>query len=170
MKKLLCISLLFLGLFNFPLAFSAENIAVVDLERALRASNYSLKQYKILQTDGNYKSLISKIKETRASLGRLQKESDTKSLTWSDEQKKVHQQKGQTTYAELNNLASQEATISSRLDASIQKELAPKVQTIVNQIIKDKNIGLLIRSQAVYFRTPEFDITEELVKRLNGSE
>ena len=170
MKKLLCISLLFLGFLNFPLAFSAENIAVVDLERALRASDYSLKQYKVLQTDENYKSLISKIKETRASLARLQKESATKSLTWSDEQKKVHQQKGQTTYAELNNLASQEATIGSRLDASIQKELAPKVQTIVNQIIKDKNIGLLIRSQAVYFRTPEFDITEELVKRLNGSE
>jgi Skp family chaperone for outer membrane proteins len=169
MKNILCLSLLLSGILCHSFVFAAENIAIVDLEGALRASNYSLKQYKVLQTDENYKRLVSKIKQTRKSLDKLQKESETKSLTWSDGQKQAHLQKGQAMYAELNSLANQEVTIRSRLDASIQKELAPKVEVVVNQIIEEKKIGLLLKAQAVYFRTIEFDITEELVKRLNIS-
>jgi len=170
MKKILCLTLLLLGALAHSSVFASENIATVDLEGALRASNYSLKQYKALKSDLNYQKLIAQIKQTRQSLDQLQKESETKSLTWSDEQKQAHQQKGQAVYTELSSLADQQTTTRRRLDASIQKELAPKVEMIVNQIIDEKKIGLLIKAQAVYFRTVEFDITEELVKKLNANE
>ena len=168
MKKLCLFSVVFVSVIFHSLVIAQEGaIATIDLNTAIRASDYSLKQYKVLQADEYYKQLIATIEQTRSDLEKLQKEGETKSLTWSDEEKQAHRQKGQQKYAELNNLAQQEAGVRSRLDSSVQKELAPTVETIVNAIIDEKGIGLLLNSQAVYFRTADFDITEELVKRLN---
>lgn len=169
MKNNIVFLLVLLGVCFNPSAMAQGNIAVIDLNGAIRASDYSIKQYKLLQADENYKKLVEKIKQTRDDLEQLQKEGETKSLTWSDEQKQAHQEKGQKAYSELNNLANQEAAVRSRLDASVQQELAPNVEELVNAIIEEKKIGLLLKAQAVYFRTADFDITEELVKRLNAS-
>jgi outer membrane protein len=161
--------IVFVTIFHSNLA-SSENvdIAVADLDRALRISNYSLTQYKALQADVNYKNLIDKINSVRNEIESLKKNGETKSLTWSEEQKQDHVKKGQSKVAEINHLANQEAAIRNRLDASIQKELAPKLEIIVNGIIEEKSIGLLLKFQAVHFHTPAFDITEEVVKRLNS--
>ncbi|MGS2717099.1 OmpH family outer membrane protein [Eionea flava] len=170
MNKLLLLSALLISVLFNQAAFAQSNIAIIDLNGAIRVSDYSKKQYKLLQADENYKKLVSAITQTREELQKLQKEGETKSLTWSDKQKQDHQEKGQKKYAELNNLASQEASVRSRLDASVQQELASRVEALVNEIIEEKEIGLLLKAQAVYFRTADFDITEELVKRLNSSE
>lgn len=170
MKKLFFLPLLLISVLFNHATFAQGNIAIIDLNGAIRASDYSVKQYQLLQADENYKKLIETIKQVRSDLEQLQKEGETKSLTWSDEQKQAHQEKGQKKYAELNNLANQEASVRNRLDASVQQELAPRVETLVNEIIEEKKIGLLLKAQAVYFRTADFDITEELVKRLNSSE
>jgi outer membrane protein len=171
MKKIAIYFVIFFSVLSSHTAFSqVTNIAVADLDRALRISNYSLKQYEVLRSDKNYQQLIDKIKSVRTEIELMKKDGQTKSLTWSEEQKTEHIEKGQTKVAEINNLANQEAAIRNRLDASIQQELAPKVELIVNKIIEEKSIGVLFKSQAVHFYTPEFDITEEVVKRLNGSE
>jgi Skp family chaperone for outer membrane proteins len=171
MKKTAIFFAVCISVFSSHFAFSEEaNIAVADLDRALRISSYSLKQYKVLQADENYKKLIEEINSVRSELESIRKNGQTKSLTWSEAQKQEHLQKGQSKVAEINNLANQEAAIRNRLDASIQKELAPKVEKIVNEIIEEKSIGLLLKYQAVHFYTPAFDITEEVVKRLNSVE
>jgi outer membrane protein len=170
MKNVLLLSFFLMFLLNHSSAFSEGSIAIVDLDRAMRISNYAAKQYKVLQTDNGYQELVEQVKKAQTTFQTLQKEAETKALTWSDEQKQVHQKKAQKIYAELNRLANQEVAVRKRLDANIKKELAPKVEVIVNKIIEEKKIGLLLKAKAVYFRTPEFDITEELVKRLNSSE
>jgi Skp family chaperone for outer membrane proteins len=171
MKKIAILFAVCMSVFSSHAAFSdGANIAVADLDRALRISSYSLKQYKVLQTDENYKKLIEEINSVRSELQSIRKDGQTKSLTWSEAQKQEHLQKGQSKVAEINSLANQEAAIRNRLDSSIQKELAPKVEKIVNEIIEEKSIGLLLKSQAVHFYTPTFDITEEVVKRLNSVE
>ena len=62
-----------------------------------------------------------------------------------------------------NKLDSEKAAVENR----IQKELTPKIEEIIPQIIKDKKLGLLVNARAAYFRTPEFDVTQELIDRLN---
>ena len=146
------------------------NTAVAELDRALRISNYSLKQYKLLQADENYKALIEKINFVRDEIEGIKKSGETKSLTWSESQKQEHLQKGKAKVAEINNLASQELNVRRQLDSSIQQELTPQIEKIVNEIIEEKSIGLLLKAQAVHFYTPTFDITEEIVKRLNAAE
>lgn len=171
MKKYILLLVIFISFLSSSFVFSEGlNIAVVDLDRALRISNYSLKQYKILQADENYKQLIEKINGIREEIESIKKDGETKSLTWSENQKQEHVKKGQKRVAEINNLANQELSVRRRLDSSIHQELAPQVEKIVNDIIEEKSIGLLLKSQSVHFYTPTFDITEEIVKRLNAVE
>ena len=171
MKKNILLFVAFFSFLSSSFVFSEGlNIAVADLDRALRISNYSLKQYKILQADENYKQLIEKINGIREEIESIKKDGETKSLTWSESQKQEHVQKGQKKVAEINNLASQELSVRRRLDSSIHQELTPQVEKIVNDIIEEKSIGLLLKSQSVHFYTPTFDITEEIVKRLNAVE
>ena len=54
------------------------NTAVADLDRALRISNFSLKQYKLLQADENYKALIEKINFVRDEIEGIKKSGETK--------------------------------------------------------------------------------------------
>jgi Skp family chaperone for outer membrane proteins len=171
MKKNILLFVAFFSFLSSNFVFSEGlNIAVADLDRALRISNYSLKQYKILQADENYKQLIEKINGIREEIESIKKDGETKSLTWSESQKQEHVQKGQKKVAEINNLANQELSVRRRLDSSIHQELTPQVEKIVNDIIEEKSIGLLLKSQSVHFYTPTFDITEEIVKRLNAVE
>lgn len=171
MKKYILLLVVFISFLSSSFVFSEGlNIAVADLDRALRISNYSLKQYKILQADENYKQLIEKINGIREEIESIKKDGETKSLTWSESQKQEHVQKGQKKVAEINNLANQELSVRRRLDSSIHQELTPQVEKIVNDIIEEKSIGLLLKSQSVHFYTPTFDITEEIVKRLNAVE
>lgn len=171
MKKYILLLVVFISFLSSSFVFSEGlNIAVADLDRALRISNYSLKQYEILQADENYKQLIEKINGVREEIESIKKDGETKSLTWSESQKQEHVKKGQAKVAEINNLANQELNVRRRLDSSIHQELTPQVEKIVNDIIEEKSIGLLLKSQSVHFYTPTFDITEEIVKRLNAVE
>lgn len=157
--------------FSFSGNISAEGrVAIVNLDRAIGMSNYSREQYQKLQSDENYKKLIAELKRLQEEISTLQKEGETKSLTWSEEKKQEHVKTGQAKVSQLNNLASQEKSIRDQLDASIQQALAPKIEVIVNNIIEEKKIGLLLKAQAVFFREAEFDITEDVVKRLNSAE
>ena len=61
MKFLTTVFVILISVFNYNVAFSQEStIAVADLDRALRVSNYAQKQYKKLQADKNYNKLIEK--------------------------------------------------------------------------------------------------------------
>lgn len=162
--------LLFLLTISFSMFTVSQqaNIGVVDLQAAISSSNVAKAEFQKLKADASYKKLTDKIKSLQKELQALQKEGETKSLTWSDAQKKQHVQKGQAKLNEFNQLANQEANARGNLTASLEQTLGPKIEKIVNDIIADKNIGLLLNSQAVYFRTADFDITEEVVKRLNS--
>jgi Skp family chaperone for outer membrane proteins len=151
-------------------AFAQGNIGVIDLEGVLIASNYSRQQYQSLQADTQYKKLLGDIKVLKGELQALQKKGETNALTWSEDQKKNHIQKGQVKLEQYKRLGAQEAQMRNGLASSIEKKLGPSIEKIVNSVIEEKKIGLLLKSQAVFYRTAEFDITEEVVKRLNDSQ
>ncbi len=148
--------------------FAQGNIGVINLEGAISVSNYSRQQYKVLQADANYKKLTNEAKKLQEELKGIQKEGEKKSLTWSDAQKQAHVKKGQEKLAQYNRLGSQITAMRNQVAAQIEQTLAPQIEKIVNDIIDEKKIGLLLKSQAVYFRNADFDITEEVVEKLNA--
>lgn len=144
-----------------------DKVSVIDLNGALYSTNYAKSQLEALKNNAEYKSLTEQIKSLRKTLDALQKEGQTKSLTWSDEQKKQQVQKIQAKVGELNQAGNQREKLKADTEKRINQELGPKIEQVVNQILEEKGIGLLLNSQAVYHRTPAFDITTEVIERLN---
>lgn len=169
-KKIIVLCSVVSALFLPSVALAQSNIGVISLEAVLAASNYSRQQFQKLQANPEYKKLLEKIKSLKEELQTLQKEGETKSLTWSNDQKRSHIEKGQKKLAEYKQLGAQELNARNSLEARLEKELGPRVEEIVNVVIQEKKIGLLLKSQAVFYRTAEFDITEEVIKRLNATQ
>ena len=162
MKKLLLLALLFSNL-----TFAQGKIMAVDLDRALLLSDYAQQQLQVLKSNADYKKFSTQAKGLETELAELQKKGKANSLTWSDQQKQDHVALMQGKIDQLRTITRQQTVMRQRAEAKVEQELAPKVETIVNDIIQEKNIGLLIDSKAVHYRTAEFDITKEVVERLN---
>ena len=144
-----------------------DKVSVIDLNGALYSSDYAKSQLEALKNNAEYKSLTQQVKSLRETLNALQKEGQTKSLTWSDAQKKQQVQQMQAKVAELNQVGNQREKLKADAEKKINQEMGPRIEQVVNQILEEKGIGLLINSQAVYHRTPAFDITTEVIERLN---
>jgi len=158
----LCVMMSFSGL-----VYAQGKIGVVDLNGALAVADYSKQQLSALKNNSEFKDLAEKIKALKGDLQALQNEGEANALTWSQEQKQQQVKKMQGKVAELNGYGNQREKMKADLESRIGKELGPKIEKVVNQIIEEKGIGLLLNSQAVYFRTAEFDITNEVVDRVN---
>jgi Skp family chaperone for outer membrane proteins len=160
------LSLLFFQTF----AFSQGNIGVISYEAVLTSSNYAQQQYEALQAEPKYKILIEEIQQLKTELEGMKKEGETKSLTWSDDQKRSHLEKGQAKVVKYKQLGAQALNIKKNVDMILEKQLGPRIEEIVNAMIKEKKIGLLLKAQAVYYSSADFNITEEVIKRLNKSQ
>lgn len=165
MKKLFLIAMLFSSV-----AFAESKIMSIDLNKSLILSNYAQQQLQALKNNEQYKKLTAQAKTLEAEIVELQKKGKANSLTWSEKQKQDHIKTGKGKVEQLRKIAQQQASMQQQLEAQVEQQLAPKVEAIVNDIIKEKNIGLLIDSKAVYYRTAEFDITKEVVERLNKAQ
>ncbi|MGH1486282.1 MAG: OmpH family outer membrane protein [Cellvibrionaceae bacterium] len=147
--------------------FAQSNIAVIDIEAAAINSNYAKSSIAKLKDSETFKKNLEQYNLMGKEFQALQEEGKTNGLTWSDEQKKTHRKKLEIKVAELNKVGGRLDAEKAAVEARIQKELTPKIEEIVPKIIKEKQIGLLINARAAYFRTPDFDITKELINRLN---
>ncbi len=146
-----------------------KNVGVVDLDGVLAVADYSQQQVKALKANAEYKKILKDMKALEKELQALQKEGSTKSLTWSEEQKQQHVNKGQKKLSQLNQLANKRTAMTNDVENRVSEYLGPKIEKVVNEIIEEKGIGLIVNSKAVYFRTADFDISEEVVKRLNAN-
>lgn len=160
-------SLLILLLTFSGLSAAQQNIAVIDIEAAMAKTNYAKAAFDKLQKDGEFNKNLEQYQKLGAEIKALREEARANGLTWSDEQKQAHRNKLREKAAELNAAGSRVEKQRNAVNDQVQKTLTPQVEKIVPELLKQKNIGLLINSRAVYFNAPGFDITQELLDRLN---
>ena len=149
------------------LALAQQKIAVINIEVAMLNSNYAKASIKVLKESAAYKAKLDEYGRLRKEFQSLNEEAKTNGLTWSDEQKLAHRKKVEAQVQVINKLGGELEAENVAVEKNIQKELTPKIEKIVSEIIKEKELGLLINARAAYFRTPDFDITKDLVERLN---
>jgi outer membrane protein len=167
MKTSFLNSLIFI-LFTFSsLALSQEKVAVVDIEAAAINSDFAKKAIKDLNNSATFKKNGETYNNINNEIKKMQDDAKANGLTWSDEDKKIYNVKLEEKIKNLKRARAQLDQEQANVEQGIQKELTPKIEKIIPEIIKEKNIGLLINARAAYFRTPEFDITKELIDRLN---
>jgi len=149
------------------LSVSQQNIAVVDIDGAVANSNYAKEARKKLESSESFQKKRSRYSELGKELKLLEKDAQTNGLTWSDEQKRKHNSGAQEKLSEINKIGKQLESEVNQINKKMAQELNPKIDEIIKSIIKEKELGILLKAQSVHFATPQFDISKELLERLN---
>lgn len=150
-------------------SFAQANIAVIDIDGAVANSNYAKEARKKLENSESFQKKRARYSELGKELKTMEKNAQTNGLTWSDEEKRNHNKAAKEKLSEINKIGNQLDSEISQINKQMAKDLNPKIDEIVKSIIKEKQLGILLKAQTVHYATPQFDITKELLDRLNKS-
>ncbi len=154
-------------LFAVTVAAEEGKIAVVDFGKAIFGSEVAKTRLKQVQGESDYAALQAKYENTVADMKALQKEVESKSLTWSAEQTGEAQKKMEFLRADLELTTRKVQAEQKALQSSIVQELRPKAGEALQELIKEEGIVLLINAEAVVTVAVELDLTSKLTDRLN---
>jgi len=147
--------------------FAETKIAVVDLGAAIFGSEVAKKRQSELQAKSEYAALQAKYDSTAADINALQKEAESKRLTWSETEAGEFQKKMEYLRADIELTARKLEAEVRALQNSIVKELQPKAQEALQELIKQEGVTVLLRSEAVLMAEPSINLTAKLTERLN---
>ncbi|MAT52533.1 MAG: hypothetical protein CMK32_15250 [Porticoccaceae bacterium] len=142
-------------------------IGVVDLGAAIFGSEVAKKRQSELQAQSEYASLQAKYDSTAADIKALQKDAESKRLTWSEEQAAEYQKKMEYLRADIELTARKLEAEVRGLQNRIVKELQPKALEALQELVKQEGITILLRSEAVLLADPDINLTAKLTERLN---
>jgi outer membrane protein len=154
-------------LFAVTLVAEEGKIAVVDFGKAIFGSEVAKTRLKQVQGESDYAALQAKYENTVADMKALQKEVESKSMTWSAEQTGEAQKKMEFLRADLELTTRKVQAEQKALQSSIVQELRPKAGEALQELIKEEGIVLLINAEAVVTVANELDLTSKLTDRLN---
>ena len=167
MSRILKVAFAVLALSVPALGWTAEKIAVVDV------------QGEILQTDAD-KQRINEVREkedykkNKAEYDRLKSEGEALLKTFqkdaaimSQEQKATAQQKLGSMQEDLDHVTGKLQQAEQSAGQALLQEMAPSVQEVLREIIEKDGIGLLLQRQAVIHAEPSYSITSQVTDKLN---
>lgn len=148
-------------------ALAETKVAVVDLGAAIFGAEVAQKRQNELQAQSDYAALQAKYDSTAADINALQKEAESKRLTWSQDEAEEFQKRMEYLRADIELTARKLEGEVRNLQNRIIKELQPKAQEALEELVKQENITLLLRSEAVLLAEPQINLTGKLTERLN---
>lgn len=148
---------------------AAEKIVVVDMQAAIMGTEFAKKSLDKLRSDAGFMALQAKVESYVADIRALQATAEKDSVTWSEVQLADYRKKLEYLRADYElagkKLQSEQQAVLQR----VQQELAPKVDPILQALIKEREIGLVLNAQSVVYADVEYNLTLELIKRLNAA-
>ncbi len=167
MFKKIAVSVLALCCLVAGQAYAAGKIAVVDRQKAIldtvEAKNRLRKLRESADFVANLKErdvAISKVKELYA---KAQKEGPTMSK---DEQTSLAL-KIQEKEADVKHAATKLQSYEQQLAREILLEHNEKMMAVINDIIKEEEVGLLLGEEGVLYANAEYSITAKVTEKLN---
>lgn len=153
------------GLLLSVMSFAETKVAVVDLEAAVVASNI----WKQAES-----ALMSKMKSDETKLKKLESEVFAYIQRY-EKEKDVMAQKDKvdleynirTKQAEAQEIIAKNQKMQQEGIQSAMTKLRPKLQGIIDGIVKEKQLDVVLNKQAVYYSSESLDVTSEVTKRLN---
>jgi outer membrane protein len=151
-----------------PLTANAQGkIAVLDFRQAIINTDFSQQKIKEMLAEpsnaANIKELDKLKKEHDEVIAKYQKDLAIMSKEQQQTQTKIIQEKR----ADIEHVARKLQTAEQALVQALERELQPKVQLIVAEIIKTEGIGLLLNRQAAMHVDTGFSITAKVTDKLN---
>ncbi len=167
MKNLKYVSLALAALLFSTAALAAGKIVVCDVQGAIMQTDRAKKAVAALESRADYATMKSQEERLRAELTNMNKQAETKGMTWSPEKKAEHFKKGEYARAELKLVSEKLAAEQREVIAAVMKELGPKANAALKEVIATEGIGMVLDARAVMWASEPQNITAELTAKLN---
>lgn len=145
----------------------AGKIVVFNPESALLATKHAETVIEKLKANPEYAQMTAQIESLQTDLKSLAKESETKGMTWSQEQVAAHRKKMEYVQADLQLAAKKIQAENQAVIGKIAQELQPKMDAALSDIMKAEGIDAVLRPQAVIKVNSSIDITAKVVDAIN---
>ena len=151
-------------------AYLLEGIAVIDYNAIFLGTDLARERIDDLRESSDYKDLTDEAQSKDSERIKLAEKLQKEDSTLSDSEKEEILKKIQTLYQSIQLLSQQIQAKEQEVTQKLQADQAEVVQKVVNELIKAKNIKLLLNSQALlaFDRSDEkINLTPEVVDLIN---
>ena len=145
----------------------ANTFAVWNSQVAINNTNIAKTKIGVVQAAVKPKQ--QQLDSYKATIERLQKQYATQNAQMTQAQKDDLRKQIQTNLQNYEQVASQIQSIIDTNEAEVMQRIVPKIQAIKENIVRQKNIDVLIdnRDRTVSYVKPEWDVTADFTKAIN---
>lgn len=148
-------------------SFAAGKVVTFDPQMAVLSTKQAQQADAELNKKAEYSSMLAQFQSLQADLKSLEEEETNNGMTWSKDQRAEHRGKMEFKLADLKLLGQKLKSMQNNARARLVQNLMPKVEQVLEDIVKDEDIDMVLNSQAVIWAKPSTDITADVTKKLN---
>ncbi|BFM15288.1 hypothetical protein R50073_14710 [Maricurvus nonylphenolicus] len=148
-------------------AMAEGKIAVFNAQAAIMNTQAAKKALESLKANPEFAAMTAKFEALRADMAALEKEANTKGMTWNAEEKADYRKKVEFKNADmklvLEKLRAEEQAAVQRL----MQDMIPKAKSALNQVVVAEGISVVIDSKSALYADPAHNITAKVTDKLN---
>ena len=148
-------------------ALAQGRVAVLNIEEAIFNTEEAKAQFNALRQTPDYTKNKKEAEEIKKQYDTLAEQFNKNREVMSAEQQAEQGKKLQELRTDLEfvvkKLQQSERDVATRL----MREMAPKANTVVGDLVKSEGIGLLLNSQAALYFEPSYSLSAKVTEKLN---
>lgn len=167
--KLKLLALLVAGIVASPALWAegATKVVVLDLRAAIMMSDAAKEKMKALESQKEYAEVQKKAESLRQQLLKKQEELQKEGATWNADKRNNHLKDMDFMRKDFELAAQKLRAEQERVMRELMQEMESRVKQVLEQIIKEQQIGMVVDKNATLFSERSMDITEQVVAQLN---
>lgn len=142
-------------------------IAVLDIQSAILNTDVAQERLKALRNEPDFKDNRKELESLKKQHDKMVEKLKKDLAVLSAEQKQAKSQRISEKRADIEHVARKLQAAEQQLVQEVVQELAPKMQEVVGELIKNEQIGLLLDRKATLHVDNAFNITAKVTDKLN---
>ncbi len=142
-------------------------IAVLDIQSAILNTDVAQERLKALRNEPDFKDNRKELESLKKEHDKMVEKLKKDIAVLSAEQKQAKSQRISEKRADIEHVARKLQAAEQQLVQEVVQELAPKMQEVVGELIKNEQIGLLLDRKATLHVDNAFNITAKVTDKLN---
>ncbi len=163
-KKILVAAVLSLA---SAMSWADGKIVVLDPTGAVLATNAAKAKFDKLGKSADYTAAKAKFDATKSDYTALRESYQKDSMTWGEDKRTEAEKKLQSLEQDLQFQSKKLQAAQQDVAQEVMKEMGPKLEAVVKQLVESEKIGLIIDSKSAMMAKPEYDLTPKVTEQLN---
>lgn len=167
MFKLLTSGAVLVAAMTLSVASQAQNIAVVNIQAAILESGFGKAELAKLEENSAYAALVTEAQTLIADVQALDKDAQSNSSKWTQEQLADYNKQRQFLTADLKlnqqKIQAEREQVVRQINAAMNQPALEALQTLVDE----EGISLLLKENSVYHAADTHNVTSKLAAKLS---